>query len=158
MCTFCYLSSISAMSLPQTNCNKFFFFSSYFGNAIATNSFPQVFFFPSISRMALPKTNWNKFFSLLFWQYHCHNSISLFFVIEKRDKPNCFSKKKYWKNKNMCTFCYLSSISAMPLPQTNCNQKKKKFHPISVMPLPQIHFHKFFFFPSISAMALPKTN
>ena len=44
----------------------------------------------------------------------------------------------------MCTFCYLSSISAMPLPQTNCNNFFF-FHPISVMPLPQIHSHKFFF-------------
>ena len=45
----------------------------------------------------------------------------------------------------MCTFCYLSSISAMPLAQINCTNFF--FHPISVMPLPQIHSHKFFFFP-----------
>ena len=46
----------------------------------------------------------------------------------------------------MCTFCYLSPISAMPLPQINCNKFFFFFHPISVMPLPQIHSHKFFFF------------
>ena len=118
MCTFCYLSSISAMPLPQTNCNNFFF-SSYFSNAIATNSFPQVFF-PSISAMALPKTNWNKFFSFLFRQCHCHNSIPLFFVIEERDKPNCFSQKKYWKNKNMRTFFYISPL----FQQCHCHKQQ----------------------------------
>ena len=95
--TICVLFVISHL-FRQCHCNKpittNFFFSSYFGNAIATNSFPQVFFFPSISAMVLPKTNWNKFFSLLFQQCHCHNSISLYFVIEECDKPNCFSKKK----------------------------------------------------------------
>ena len=109
----CVLFVISHL-FRQCHCHKpiatIFFFSSYFGNAIATNSLPQVFFFPSISAMVLPKTNWNKFFSLLFRQCHCHNSISLFFVIEKRDKPNCFSQKKYWKNKNMRTFIYISHL------------------------------------------------
>ena len=127
MCAFCYLSPISAMPLPQTNCNKIFFFSSYFGNAIATNSFPQVFFFfLSISAMVLPKTNWNKFFSLLFQQCHCHNSISLYFVIEECDKPNCFSKKKkkYWKNKNMRTFFYISHL----FQQCHCHKQQIFFY------------------------------
>ena len=34
---------ISAMALPQTNCNNFF--PSYFGNAVATNPFHNFFFF-----------------------------------------------------------------------------------------------------------------
>ena len=50
---------ISAMPLSQTNCNKFFS-PSYFGNAIATNSF-------------------HKIFSPLFWQCHYHKSIATFF-------------------------------------------------------------------------------
>ena len=101
---------------------------TYFGNAIATNQLqqffffhpisvmplPQIhshkfFFFPSISAMVLPKTNWNKFFSLLFQQCHCHNSISLYFVIEECDKPNCFSKKK--KNTERIRICVLFFIS-----------------------------------------------
>ena len=42
----------------------------------------------------------------------------------------------------------------MPLSQTNCNNCF--FHPISAMPLPQIHSHNFF--PPFSTMALPQTN
>ena len=55
MCTFCYLSYISTMPLPQTNCNKFFF-SSYF-----VMSLPQVFFPPQ------------------FWQWHCHKPTGINF-------------------------------------------------------------------------------
>ena len=105
MCTFCCLSSISAMPLPQTNCNKFFFFILF--RQCHCHKFIPTIFFPSISAKALPQTNWNKFFSLLFRQCHCHNSILLFFVKEEHDKPNCFSKKKYWNNKNMRTFFYI---------------------------------------------------
>ena len=71
---------ISAMPLPnikqffslfhlfrQCHCHKpiatKFFFPSYFGNAIATNSFPQ-FFFPSISALPLPQINGHFFFFL----------------------------------------------------------------------------------------------
>ena len=75
------------------------------------------------------------------------------FTIKEHDKPNCFSQKKYWKNKNMRTFfLYLASISVMSLLQTNYNNLFFFFHPISAMPLPHI------FFPSISAMTLPQTN
>ena len=119
----CVLFVISPL-FRQCHCHKpiatkFFFFF----HPISVMPLPQIhshkFFFPSISAMALPQTNWNKFFSLLFRQCHCHNSIPLFFVIKEHDKPNCFSKKKYWKNKNMHTFfLYLSSIWVMPLPQT----------------------------------------
>ena len=56
-----FVPSISAMPLPQTNCNKFFF-PSYFSNAIATNSFPQFLFF-SISTMPLPQIHSHKIFS-----------------------------------------------------------------------------------------------
>ena len=145
MCTFCYLSPISAMPLQQTNCNNFFF------HPISVMPLPQIhshkfFFFPSISAMVLPKTNWNKFFSLLFQQCHCHNSIPLFFVIEERDKLNCFSKKKYWKNKIMRTFFNISPLFR----QCHCHKQQIFFfHPI------QIHSH--IFFPSILAMALPQT-
>ena len=120
MCTFCYLSSISAMPLPQTNCNQ----KKKKIHPISVMPLPQIhshkFFFPSISAMALPKTNWNKFFSLLFRQCHCHNSIPLFFVIEERDKPNCFSQKKYWKNKNMRTFFYISPL----FQQCHCHKQQ----------------------------------
>ena len=83
------------------------------------------------------------------------------FTIKEHDKPNYFSQKKYWKNKNMRPFFIsLSSISAIPLPQTNCNNfffllfRQCHCHksiatlffslPISAMPLPQIHSHIFF--------------
>ena len=110
MCTFCYLSPISAMPLPQTNCNNFFF-PSYFGNAIATNSFPQVFFFFSQFRQwYCQKPTEINFFPSYFGNVSATIPFHFFFVIEERDKPNCFSQKKYWKNKNMRTFFYISHL------------------------------------------------
>ena len=110
--TICVLFVISHL-FRQCHCNKpittIFFF-----HPISVMPLPQIhshkfFFFPSISAMVLPKTNWNKFFSLLFQQCHCHNSISLYFVIEECDKPNCFSKKK--KNIERIRICVLFFIS-----------------------------------------------
>ena len=88
----------------QCHCQNqtiFFFFSSYFGNAIVTNQLQQFFFppistmplpqihsynfSPSISAMPLPQTNCNNFFSLLFWQFQCHKSISHFFFFLRND-------------------------------------------------------------------------
>ena len=66
--------SISAMSLPQTNCNKFFFLPSYFCNAITTNSFPQIF-----SPLFWPTNQLQQFFPLLFRQCHCHKFIPTIF-------------------------------------------------------------------------------
>ena len=106
MCIFFYLSSISAMPLPQTNCNDFFF------HPISAMPLPQIDshnFFPSISAMALPQTNQNKFFSLLVRQCHCHNSIPLF-VIKERDKPNCFGKKKNTERIRICVLFFISLL------------------------------------------------
>ena len=112
---FFNLSSIPAMPLSQTNCNKFFFFILFWH--CHCHKFIPTIFFPSILAMALPQTNWNKFVSLLF--RHGHNSIPLFFCHKRTWQTKLFRSKKYWKNKNMRTFfLYLSSISAMPLPQT----------------------------------------
>ena len=66
--------SISAMSLPQTNCKNFFFLPSYFCNAITTNSFPQIF-----SPLFWPTNQLQQFFSLLFRQCHCHKFIPTIF-------------------------------------------------------------------------------
>ena len=99
----CVLFVISPL-FRQCHCNNFFFFFHPISVMPLSQIHSHKFFFPSISAMALPQTNWNKFFSLLFRQCHCHNSIPLFFVIEERDKLNCFSKKKYWKNTNMRIF------------------------------------------------------
>ena len=127
MCTFCYLSPISAMPLPQTNCNKIFFFSSYFGNAIATNSFPQVFFFffSQFRQWYCQKpTEINFFPSYLAMSLPQFHFTFFFFVIEERDKPNCFSKKKYWKNKNMRTFFYISHL----FQQCHCHKQQIFFY------------------------------
>ena len=103
--------SISAMSLPQTNCNKFFFLPSYFCNAITTNSFPQIF-----SPLFWPTNQLQQFFSLLFWQCHCHKFIPTIFF---------------------------PSISVMPLSQIHYH----KFSPLYFSnALPQINCHFFFFF------------
>ena len=100
--------SISAMSLPQTNCNKFFFLPSYFCNAITTNFFPSILahksiatiFFPPISAMPLPQIYSHNFFSFyfgnaivtnplpqifppLFQQCITTNQLPLFFFFEK---------------------------------------------------------------------------
>ena len=120
----CVLFVISPL-FRQCHCHKpiatkFFFFFHPISVMPLSQIHSHKFFFPSISAMALPKTTWNKFFSLLFRQCHCHNSIPLFFVIEERDKPNCFSKKKYWKNKNMRTFFYISPL----FQQCHCHKQQ----------------------------------
>ena len=84
--------------------------SSYFGNAIATNSFPQVFFFPQFRQWHCQKPTRINFFSLLFRQCHCHNFIPLFLVIEERDKPNCFSKKKNTERIRICVLFFISLL------------------------------------------------
>ena len=71
--------SISAMSLPQTNCNKFFFFAilflqCHYHKFIPTNFFPSILahksiatiFFPPISAMPLPQIYSHNFFSFYF--------------------------------------------------------------------------------------------
>ena len=55
------ISPISAMALPQTNCN--IFFSSYFSNATVTSQL-QHFFFPPILAMPLPQIHSTIFFFL----------------------------------------------------------------------------------------------
>ena len=108
---FLLFLSILAMPLPQTNCNqKKKKISSYFGNAIATNSFPQVFFFPQFRQWHCQKPTRINFFSLLFRQCHCHNFIPLFLVIEERDKPNCFSKKKNTERIRICVLFFISLL------------------------------------------------
>ena len=91
---FLYLSSISEMALPQTNCNKFSF-SSYFGNVIATNSLPhfpalnfgngiatnqlEQIFFPSYFGNAIDTISFHKFF--FFWEMICaHNFYNIFTI------------------------------------------------------------------------------
>ena len=136
MCIFFNLSSISALPLPQTNCNDFFFILF---RQCHCHKFIATIFFPSISAMALPQTNWNKFFSFLVWQCHCHNSIPLFFVIKERDKPNCFGQKKYCKNKNMRTFLYISPLFR----QCHCRKQQIFFFPSYSNSFP--HFFPFNF-------------
>ena len=125
MCTIFFLFKQLSLSSNfwQINGNNFFF-PFYFGNAIATNPLPQ-FFFPSISAMPLPQTNSNNFFfSFLFQLCHCHKSIAIIF----------FFLFSFYFGKAIVINQLQQTISAMPLPQTNCNK---------------------FFFPSISTMPLP---
>ena len=98
--------SISAMSLPQTNCNKFFFLPSYFCNAITTNSFPQIF-----SPLFWPTNQSQQFFSLLFRQCHCHKFIPTIFFPSISVMP--LSQVHYHKFSPL----YFSNA----LPQINCH-------------------------------------
>ena len=91
---------ISAMPLPnikqffplfylfrQCHCHKPIAtkknFPSYFGNAIATNSFPQ-FFLPSISALPLPLPQINGHFFFFFWEMICpHHFYNIFIANPK---------------------------------------------------------------------------
>ena len=145
MCTFCYLSSISAMPLPQTNCNKFCFFVLFWQchcHKFIPTSF---FFFPQ------------------FRQWHCHKSTRInfvpsyfdnaiatipfhFFLSQKNMTNQTVSVKK---NTERIRICILFFISLIYLGNAIATNNNFFFHPI------QIHFH--IFFSSISSMALPQT-
>ena len=142
MCTFCYLSPISAMLLPQTTN---FFFTMYFFLFLFTT---------------LQNKNIVLVFCVLFFCFCLHHfririlylslqrvsqnnnnvlkiTLSIYqgtFTIKERDKPNCFSERLI-----ICILFFISLLYfGMPLPQTNCN-KIFFFHPI------QIHSHIDFF-------------
>ena len=109
MCIFFYISPL----FPQWHCHKpiatNFFFSSYFGNAIATNSLPQVFFF----------------FFPQFRQWHCHKptginffpsyfgnaiaTIPFYFFLSKKNMTNQIVLVK--KNTEIIKICVLFFIS-----------------------------------------------
>ena len=112
MCTFCYLSPISAMPLPQTNCNKIFFFSSYFGNAIATNSFPQVFFFFSQFRQwyCQKPTEINFFPSYLAMSLPQFHFTFFFFLSQKNATNQNVSVKKNTERIRICVLFFISLI------------------------------------------------
>ena len=101
---------------------------------IYSNSAPSLLQFP-ISAMPLPKSNNIFFLFLLFRQCHCHKPIATIFFFLLFRQCHC--------HKFIPTI-FSPSISAMPLPQTNCNNFF--FPPISAMPSPQIHSTFFFFF------------
>ena len=88
----------TSLLFRQCHCHKsipIIFFPSYFGNTIATNSFPQFFFplfqqyychkpistifFPSYFGNAIATYSFPQFFPPLFQQCHCHKSIATFF-------------------------------------------------------------------------------
>ena len=118
------------------------------------------FSFPPISAMPLSQTNCNNFFFLLFRQCHCHKFIPTIFPPLFRQ---CHCHKPI-ATKNF--FC--PPISAMPLPQIHSH----KFFPLYFGP--QINCNNFFpsyfgnaiatnlfpqfFFPSISVMPLSQIH
>ena len=110
----------------------FFFFPSYFGNVITTNSFPH--FFSLYFGNAIATNSFPQFFFPLFRQCHCHKPIAIIFF------PSYFGDAIAT---NSFPQFFFPSISTMPLPQIHSHN----FLPsISKMPLPQINCRFFFFF------------
>ena len=127
-----YLSSISAMPLSQTNCNNCFFHP--------------------ISAMPLPQIHSHNFFSPQFRQWHCHKPTeinffpaistwpqfhSTFFCHKRTWQTKLFRSKKYWKNKNMHTFFFISPLFR----QCHCHKPIATI--VFFILFRQCHCHKF---------------
>ena len=108
MCTFCYLSSISAMPLPQTNCNKFFFFilfrQCHCHKFIATSFF---FFFPQFRQWHCHKPTGINFFPSYFG--NAIATIPFYFFLSKKNMTNQIVLVK--KNTEIIKICVLFFIS-----------------------------------------------
>ena len=85
---------ISEMPLPKIK-QFFFSFSSYFGNAIATNPFHK-FFFPFILAMPLPQINCHFFF--FFWEMICAHHFY-----------NIFTTNPKWQVVTSC-YCWIKKV------------------------------------------------
>ena len=87
-----FFYSDNSLSLSPIFCNFIaiiLFFSSHFGNSIATNQLPQ-FFFPSISATKLPQISCYYFFSSHFGNSIATNQLPQFFFLPFSTKSSSF--------------------------------------------------------------------